>query len=100
MLNRLLKRNWQGFAKFCKTPQEAIEGIKDGSLLITGGFGITGVPMNLFNAIKESKVKDLVCGAINLGFADKEGKMDWGIAILLRSQQIKKVITSYGGDDF
>lgn len=52
MLSRTLTRMCQNFAQMCKTPQEAIEGIKDGSLLLVGGFGLCGVPMNLVHAIR------------------------------------------------
>jgi acyl CoA:acetate/3-ketoacid CoA transferase alpha subunit len=54
MLTRHLLRTWANFAKICKTPQEAVEGIQDGSFLLVGGFGLSGIPMNLINAVKES----------------------------------------------
>ena len=40
------------FSKIRSSPKEAIEGIKDGSLLLVGGFGICGIPMNLINAVR------------------------------------------------
>jgi 3-oxoacid CoA-transferase subunit A len=64
-----------------------------------GGFGICGVPMNLINAIKESGVKDLTCVSNNCGFGDKEGKKDWGLAVLLKTRQIKRMISSYVGEN-
>lgn len=56
--------------------------------------------MNLINAIRESKVKDLVVASNNPGLGDKEGKMDWGLGILFRGQQIKKLIASYVGENY
>lgn len=52
MFSLNLVKQWHNFAQICKTAKEAIKGINDGSLLLVGGFGIGGVPMNLINAIK------------------------------------------------
>jgi acyl CoA:acetate/3-ketoacid CoA transferase alpha subunit len=71
MFSSFLARRWQYFSKICKTPQEAVEGIKDGSFLLVGGFGITGVPMNLIQAVKESGVKKLTIASNNCGVGDK-----------------------------
>jgi len=87
------------FSKICSSPKEAIEGIKDGSLLLVGGFGISGIPMNLINAVKESKVRELTVASNNCGFGDKDGKMDWGLSVLLRTKQIKRMISSYVGEN-
>jgi acyl CoA:acetate/3-ketoacid CoA transferase alpha subunit len=90
-------RRWQGFAKICSSPLEAIEGIKDGSFLLVGGFGICGVPMNLINAVKQAGVKELTIASNNCGVGDKDGINDWGLAVLLRNRQIKRMISSYVG---
>lgn len=71
MFSRQLLKRWQQFAKICKTPEEAIEGIKDGSLILSGGFGISGVPMNLINAIREAGIKDLTIASNNCGLGDR-----------------------------
>lgn len=97
MLSLNLFRRFSLFSKICNTPKEAIQGIKDGSLLLVGGFGICGVPMNLINAVKESKVKDLTVASNNCGYAD--GKLDWGLSVLLRTRQIKRMISSYVGEN-
>lgn len=55
--------------------------------------------MNLINAIKESGVKDLTIASNNCGVGDKEGKKDWGLAVLLRNRQIKRMISSYVGEN-
>lgn len=54
--------------------------------------------MNLINAVKESKVQDLVCVSNNCGYGGKEGESkDWGLAVLLRTKQIKRMVSSYVG---
>jgi 3-oxoacid CoA-transferase A subunit len=99
MFSSLLSRPWQLFSKICSTPQEAIKGITNNSFLLVGGFGICGVPMNLINAVKESGVNGLTIASNNCGVGDKEGKKDWGLAVLLRSKQIKRMISSYVGEN-
>lgn len=99
MLSFSLRRIGYNFAQVCKTPQEAIDGIKDGSLLLVGGFGLCGVPMNLVHAIRESKVRDLTIASNNCGFTDHNIQNDWGLAILLRTRQIKRMISSFVGEN-
>jgi len=55
--------------------------------------------MNLINAVRESKVKDLTIASNNCGYGDKDGKMDWGLSVLLRTRQIKRMISSYVGEN-
>lgn len=64
-----------------------------------GGFGLCGVPMNLIGGIKELGIKDLTLYSNNCGVADVTGKKDWGLAVLLRTHQIKRMVTSYGGEN-
>ena len=52
MLGNLFFKQFYCFSKLFKTPAEAIIGIKNGSFLLVGGFGLCGVPMNLINAIR------------------------------------------------
>jgi 3-oxoacid CoA-transferase subunit A len=59
------------FSKIYTCPSEATKDIKNNSLLLVGGFGISGVPMNLINALKQSQVKDLTCVSNNCGYGDK-----------------------------
>ena len=99
MLSRHLFRSWNNFAKFYTNHQAAIEGMKDGSFVLVGGFGICGVPMNLIQAIREAGIKDLTCVSNNPGLGDQEGKKDWGLGVLLRSKQIKRMISSYIGEN-
>lgn len=55
--------------------------------------------MNLINAVKESKAKNLTIVSNNCGLGDKDGKIDWGLSVLLRSKQIKRMISSYVGEN-
>ena len=66
---------------------------------MVGGFGICGTPMNLIQAIRQSKVKDLTVASNNAGYGDKSGEKDWGLAVLLRTKQIKRMIASYVGEN-
>ena len=98
MLRHLVKNSFN-FSTICKTPQQAIEGVKNGSFLLVGGFGICGVPMNLINAIREAKIKDLTCASNNPGLGDFSGQKDWGLGVLLRDKLIKRMIASYIGEN-
>ncbi|MDQ0214678.1 3-oxoacid CoA-transferase subunit A [Oikeobacillus pervagus] len=73
--------------------QEAVSGIKDGMTLMVGGFGLCGIPENLIMALAESGVKDLTVISNNCGVDD------WGLGLLLRNKQIKKIISSYVGEN-
>lgn len=72
---------------------EAIEGIKDGMTLMLGGFGLCGIPENTLKVLAEKKVKDLICISNNAGIDD------FGLGVLLRDKQIKKMIASYVGEN-
>lgn len=72
---------------------QALEGIKDGMTLVVGGFGLCGIPENSILALKELGVKNLTCVSNNAGVDD------FGLGILLHSHQIKKMISSYVGEN-
>jgi 3-oxoacid CoA-transferase subunit A len=67
--------------------------IKDGMTIMSGGFGLCGIPENLIEAIKNSGVKDLTIISNNCGVDD------FGLGILLANGQIKKMIASYVGEN-
>ena len=72
----------------------ALEGVlKDGMLIASGGFGLCGIPERLLVAIRDSGVKDLTFASNNAGI-DNEG-----IGMLLRTRQVKKMISSYVGEN-
>lgn len=79
--------------KIYNSAHEALEGIKDGMTLLVGGFGLCGIPENLINALKETGVKDLTCVSNNAGVDD------FGLGLLLQTRQIKKMISSYVGEN-
>ncbi|MCB0280800.1 MAG: CoA transferase subunit A [Calditrichaeota bacterium] len=74
---------------------EALEkaGLKDGMTLMIGGFGLCGIPENLIQAIREHGAKDLTIISNNAGVDD------FGIGILLKTRQVKKMISSYVGEN-
>ena len=73
--------------------EEAVKQIKDGSSIIVGGFGLSGIPENLIKALKEHGAKDLTIISNNCGTDDH------GLGILLKNKQIKKIIASYVGEN-
>jgi len=79
--------------KVCKDASEAIEGIADGHTLMLGGFGLCGIPENCITALVNKKVKDLTCISNNAGVDD------FGIGLLLHQKQVKKMISSYVGEN-
>lgn len=73
---------------------EALEGLLfDGMTIMSGGFGMCGVPENLVTALRESGVKGLTVISNNAGVDE------WGLGLLLRTRQIKKMISSYVGEN-
>lgn len=73
---------------------EALSGIlENGQLLAVGGFGLCGIPEALILALRDSSVKNLTIASNNAGV---DG---WGLGLLLESQQIKKMISSYVGEN-
>lgn len=80
--------------KIYPSAEAALEGVlKDGLLIASGGFGLCGIPERLLDAIRDSGVKDLTFASNNAGI-DNEG-----IGKLLRTKQVKKMISSYVGEN-
>ncbi|MFY0742489.1 CoA transferase subunit A [Solibacillus silvestris] len=73
--------------------EEAVSQIQDGTTLMVGGFGLVGIPEKLILALEEKGVKDLTVISNNCGIDD------WGLGLLLRKKQIKKIIASYVGEN-
>ena len=72
----------------------ALDGVLfDGMLIAAGGFGLCGIPENLINEISKSKIKDLIVASNNAGVDD------FGLGQLLATRQIKKMISSYVGEN-
>lgn len=79
--------------KGVKNADEAIRDIPDNSVLMLGGFGLCGIPENCIAAILRSGVKGLTCISNNAGVDD------FGIGLMLRTRQVKKMISSYVGEN-
>uniref|UniRef100_A0A914YKX1 3-oxoacid CoA-transferase n=1 Tax=Panagrolaimus superbus TaxID=310955 RepID=A0A914YKX1_9BILA len=79
--------------KIFESAEAAVKDIPDGSKLLVGGFGICGIPENLIAALAKSGVKDLTCVSNNAGIDN------FGLGMLLRTRQIKKMIASYVGEN-
>lgn len=72
---------------------EAVKEIQDGMTIMVGGFGLVGIPENLIKALCATNVKDLTVISNNCGVDD------WGLGLLLQNRQIKKMISSYVGEN-
>lgn len=80
--------------QICKDAMEALTGLlRDDMTIMSGGFGLCGIPENLIQAIYDSEVKNLTIISNNCGIDDK------GLGILLKNKQIKKMISSYVGEN-
>ncbi len=80
--------------QFYNNAEHALEGVlKDGMLIHAGGFGLCGIPENIIAAIARSGVKNLTIVSNNCGVDD------FGLGILLKNGQIKKMISSYVGEN-
>ena len=72
---------------------EAISDIMDGHTIMLGGFGLCGIPENSIKALEKKGVKNLTCISNNAGIDD------FGLGLLLKTRQIKKMISSYVGEN-
>ena len=73
--------------------KEAVMDIQDGATLMLGGFGLCGIPENCIDALVEKGVKKLTCISNNAGVDD------FGIGLMLQRKQVKKMISSYVGEN-
>ncbi|QCR21353.1 CoA transferase subunit A [Pontibacter sp. SGAir0037] len=79
--------------KTVKNVQEALQGIQDSMTLMLGGFGLCGIPENSIQELLRLGVKNLTCISNNAGVDD------FGIGLLLQKRQVKKMISSYVGEN-
>ncbi len=79
--------------KVVSNAEEAISDIKDGATIMLGGFGLCGIPENSIAALVKSGVRNLTCISNNAGVDD------FGIGLLLKTRQVKKMISSYVGEN-
>jgi len=79
--------------KVVANAEAALEGVRDGMTLMVGGFGLCGIPENSIAALVRSGVKGLTCISNNAGVDD------FGLGLLLQTKQIRKMISSYVGEN-
>lgn len=79
--------------KVVKNAYDAIQGISDNATIMFGGFGLCGIPENCLKALAETDIKGLICISNNAGIDD------FGLGVLLRKHQMKKMIASYVGEN-
>lgn len=79
--------------KLVANAEEALKGVEDGMTLMVGGFGLCGIPENCINALIKKGTKNLTCISNNAGVDD------FGLGLLLQTKQIKKMISSYVGEN-
>jgi 3-oxoacid CoA-transferase subunit A len=81
-------------SKVYKSAKEALDGLTfDGMTVMAGGFGLCGIPENLILALRDSGAKDITAISNNAGVDD------FGLGLLLKTRQIKKMISSYVGEN-
>lgn len=71
----------------------AVQDIPNGSTVLVGGFGLVGIPENLIAALRDQGTTDLTCVSNNCGVND------WGLGLLLQTHQIRKMVSSYVGEN-
>jgi 3-oxoacid CoA-transferase subunit A len=79
--------------KVVNNADEAISGIENGSTLMLGGFGLCGIPENCIDALVRKGVTGLTCISNNAGVDD------FGIGLMLQGKQVKKMVSSYVGEN-
>lgn len=79
--------------KVFENAKHALEGVADNMTLLLGGFGLCGIPENSIMELRERGIKNLTCVSNNAGVDD------WGLGLLLQTRQIKKMISSYVGEN-
>jgi 3-oxoacid CoA-transferase/3-oxoacid CoA-transferase subunit A len=79
--------------KLLASPDEAVADIPDGATLLVGGFGLCGIPENLIAALVRRGTKDLTVVSNNCGVDD------FGLGLLLRTRQIRKMVSTYVGEN-
>lgn len=75
------------------TAEQAIHDIRDGAVIMLGGFGLCGIPENCITALVKKGIKGLTCISNNAGVDD------FGIGLMLQQKQVKKMISSYVGEN-
>uniref|UniRef100_A0A8C6UPY0 Succinyl-CoA:3-ketoacid-coenzyme A transferase n=1 Tax=Neogobius melanostomus TaxID=47308 RepID=A0A8C6UPY0_9GOBI len=85
--------SFQKRSKFYSDPTEAVKDIPNGATVLVGGFGLCGIPENLINSLLKTGVKSLTAVSNNAGVDN------FGLGLLLQTKQIKRMISSYVGEN-
>lgn len=93
LFSPLLRFSHTTVNKICETPEEALEGLKSGSKVLFGGFGICGIPENLIKYLAKSHIKDIWC------FSNTCGIESFGLGMLLKAKKVKRFTASYVGEN-
>lgn len=92
-LNNFKNQYLRPMNKVVSNADEAIKDIHDGAVLMLGGFGLCGIPENSISALVKKGSKNLTCISNNAGVDD------FGIGLMLKTRQVKKMISSYVGEN-
>lgn len=79
--------------KIFKNATHAVDDIQSGAIIMLGGFGLCGIPENCISAIVSKGINELTCISNNAGVDD------FGIGLMLKQKQVKKMISSYVGEN-
>ena len=79
--------------KVVENMDKALEGVESNMTFMVGGFGLSGIPENIIKALSEKNILGLTCISNNAGVDD------FGLGLLLKRKQIKKMISSYVGEN-
>lgn len=93
MIRHISTSNANWAPKFCLDAEEAVSDIPSGSKLLVGGFGLCGIPENLISGLLSTKQNNLTVVSNNAGVDD------FGLGLLLKQKQIKRMISSYVGEN-
>jgi 3-oxoacid CoA-transferase subunit A len=89
----MIQQRHNNMNKVYKNATDAIVDINDGAVLMLGGFGLCGIPENCIAALVKKQVKNLTCISNNAGVDD------FGIGLMLQQKQVKKMVSSYVGEN-
>lgn len=89
----LLTKEGNNMNKVYPSAADAVRDITDQSTILVGGFGLVGIPENLIAAVRTQGTKELTCVSNNCGVDD------WGLGLLLQTKQIRKMVSSYVGEN-
>jgi 3-oxoacid CoA-transferase subunit A len=89
----LLESKFLAMQKVYSSAEDALFDIGDGATIMLGGFGLCGIPENSIEALRRKQIKNLTCISNNAGVDD------FGLGLLLKKRQIKKMMSSYVGEN-